>query len=179
MSDLIYKRDKTREDVEELLKQHKNLIYARLSTMRQLKNQDAESAAWEALWDAIETFDVYGATAFSTYAYRCITNAINNVLRKQQAQNNKIEFCELDENNLLFTDTSYESAETMRLVHKAFDEYLLFIHGRVARDVLLLWYSGGFSMSATELAKHLNTSASYVTRVQDSFRAYLSGQLRG
>ena len=84
MSELIYKLNKTAADVDELLLQHKNLVYYRLAQMNQLANQDAESAAWEALWDSIMTFDVFGSTAFSTYACRCITNAINTVLRKQQ-----------------------------------------------------------------------------------------------
>ena len=84
MSELIYKLNKTAADVDELLLQHKNLVYYRLAQMNQLTNQDAESAAWEALWDSIMTFDVFGSVAFSTYACRCITNAINTVLRKQQ-----------------------------------------------------------------------------------------------
>lgn len=179
MSELIYKQDKTRQDVEELLAQHKNLLYARLTAMGQLSNQDAESAGWEALWDSIETFDIYGQTAFSTYAYRCITNAINNVLRRQQAEKHKIEFCELTEANTLFTDTSYESVETLRIVNEAFSEYVQAGNGTIAFDILQLWRASGYAMSATEIAKYLDTSASYVSRVQSSFRAFLSGRLKG
>lgn len=179
MSELIYKQDKTRQDVEELLMQHKNLLYARLTAMGQLRNQDAESAGWEALWDSIETFDIYGTVAFSTYAYRCITNAINNVLRKQQAERSKIEFCELTEANTLFTDTSYESAETLRIVSEAFDEYTARTRSCLATDILQLWRASGYSLSATEIARQVGSSASYVTRVQSSFRAYLSGRLKG
>ena len=48
MSELIYKLNKTAADVDELLLQHKNLVYYRLAQMNQLTNQYAESAAWEA-----------------------------------------------------------------------------------------------------------------------------------
>lgn len=179
MSELIYKLNKTAADVDELLLQHKNLVYYRLAQMNQLTNQDAESAAWEALWDSIMTFDVFGDTAFSTYACRCITNAINTVLRKQQHdKRNTVELNELTEANLLFTDDSYESADTMQRVDEAFKIYISTCKGK-SRDVLLLWRASGFEMSATALAKQCATSTSYVARVQCSFRAFLSCQLRG
>ena len=177
MLDLLYKRDKTRQDVEELLLQHKNLVYYRLTQTGQLRNQDAESAAWEALWDAIETFSVYETTAFSTYACRCINNAINTVLRAQQLEHNKIECVELDASNILFTEDTYGSAETMRVVDEVFDWHM---HNStpLAKDILQLWRAGGFSESASNIARACKTSASYVTRVQCAFRARLSGRLK-
>lgn len=177
MPDLIYKRDKTRQDIEELLLQHKNLVYYRLSQYGQLHNQDAESAAWEALWDAIETFSVYEKTAFSTYACKCINNAINTVLRSQQIEKKHIECVSLDDSNILFTEDTYDSAETMRVVDEAFKWHMENCTD-LSRDILQLWRAGGFSDSATYIAKVCHTSTSYVARVQCSFRAFLSGRLK-
>lgn len=177
MPELIYKRDKTRQDVEELLKQHKNLIYYRLTQMGQLNNQDAESAAWEALWDAIETFSVYETTAFSTYACRCINNAINTVLRAQQIEKGHIECVELDETNILFTQDDYKCADTMQIIDDTFRWYMETCTD-LSRDILQLWRVGGFADSATEIAKLCHTSPSYVARVQCAFRAHLSRRLR-
>lgn len=178
MTDLIYKRDKTRQDVDELLMQHKNLVYYRLTQMGQLANQDAESAAWEALWDAIETFDVFGKTAFSTYACACITNAINDVLRKQMTEKSHIEFVELDEANIIFTQDEYRNPEVMRVLDEVFAWHME-NSTDIAKSVLQLWRAGGFTDSATMIAKACGTSASYVSRVQCSFRARLGGKLKG
>lgn len=177
MPELIYKAEKTEADINELLIQHKNLIYFMLSKMGQLSNQDAESAAWEALWDAIGTYSVYDKAAFSTYACKCLANAINCVLRKQQRDRlNYIELSELTDANTLFTTDDYESAEVMLVVSTAFDSYIRDSRG-ITRDVLLLWRSSEFSMCPTELAAVCKTSASYVTRIQSSFRAFLSSKL--
>ena len=178
MSDLLYKRDKTRQDVDELLLQHKNLVYYRLSCMGQLANQDAESAAWEALWDAVETFDVYGKTAFSTYACTCITNAINTVLRKQLIEKKHIICVELSAANTLFTTDTYSNPEVLEILDEVFAWHMTNSTEK-AKAVLQLWRSNGFSGSATMLAEACNTTASYVSRIQCSFRAVLSGKLKG
>ena len=54
---------KTKEDIEQLLYENKNLVYYMLTKTGQLLNQDAESAAWEGLWDAVNLFDIYAKTA--------------------------------------------------------------------------------------------------------------------
>ena len=174
MSDLLYKPDKTRRDIEELLAEHKNLIYYRLTQMGQLHNQDAESAAWEALWDAIGTYSVYEKTAFSTYACACITNAINGVLRKQLHEFEQFGYCELNEN--MDEDSSYEQLK--KLVQEVFDEHLAASRG-LARDILLFWRSVDFEENKTTIAKACNTSVSYVSRVIQGFKARLSGRLKG
>ena len=180
MSDLLYKPDKSRQDIETLLAEHKNLIYYRLSQMGQLHNQDAESAAWEALWDAIGTFSVYENTAFSTYACTCITNAINGVLRKQKRESENYGYTELTDNipaqGEIEEDSSYK--ELCKIVQEVFDEHLAASRG-LSRDILLFWRSVGYDENRTAIAKACGTSASYVSRVITSFKARLSGRLKG
>lgn len=177
MSDLLYKPNKTDADVDELLLQHKNLVYYKLAQMGQLNNPDAESVAWEALWDAVMTFDIYSKTAFSTYACRCISNAVNTVLRKQQHERNHVvSFDELSEANLLCTDSSYDSAATMQAIAQGV-EYFATHFFDLPRDIILTWQASGFEMSVTMLAKVCGTSTSYVSRVITVFRAILSSQM--
>lgn len=176
MSDLLYKLDKSKEDIDELLIEHKGLVYFILSKLRQLDNPDAESAAWEALWDAINTFSVYSDTSFSTYACTVIRNAVFDVLRKQKTAANDeeelIERCKQVCFSVQDTDT-----ELFTIVDKCFKDYIETKKG-VSRDILLFWYGSLFSSSVSNIAVACNCAASYVCRVQDSFRAYLSGKLK-
>lgn len=179
-SELIYKLNKTDNDVNELLSQNKNLVYYMLGTMHLIGDQDCESAAYEALWDAVNCFDVFSTVPFADYACTCIKNAINDTLRKRQAQKRSLYVAvELtDDINLFYTDEVC-SAETFSKVDQLFDRYINYhITGSLARNVLLVWYSSKFEMAASEIAKQCNTSPSYVCRVQCAFRAYLGNQLK-
>lgn len=179
MSELIYKRDKTAKDIDELLAKHKNLIYYMLSNMGQLTNQDAESVAWEALWDAVCTFDVYSNTAFCTYACTVIRNAVNNILRKQQLDNGHCcSMMQLAESENLVSVQELDNADLVSTIDKSFEQYIKNKSG-VARNILLTWYGTSFSANVSNIARICSCSASYVTRTQDGFRAYMSGILKG
>lgn len=176
--DQLYKQDKSDKDIDDLLLQHKNLVYYMLSNMGQLNNQDAESAAWEALWDSIGTFDIYGKTAFSTYACTVIRNAVNDVLRKQILQQNKdnaviavlTEDCPV-------TSMPIESAQDTQRIYELFDSYIATKTG-ITRSILLVWQCSNFECSATHIANMCKCSISYVCRTQQLFRAYLSSRLK-
>lgn len=178
MSDLIYKLNKTSADIEELLLQHKNLVYFMLSQQGQLMNQDCESAAWEALWDAVCTFDVYSKTQFSTYACTLIRNAINNELRKQSVQNMQetLMFDFSDYNTLMTTVDLYDYTVATG-IEEVFNEYLRSTSG-LPRNVLLLWNASSYEASGKDIAKACGCSPSYVSRVQRDFRAYLQHKLK-
>jgi len=180
MPDLIYKRDKTRDDVDILLSRYKNIVYYMLNNMRLQGDQDAESAAYEALWDAVEQFDIYCTVPFENYACRLIQNAINDVLRKRIAQKRNlyvsVEFT--DNMNIFYTDEIC-TAETLIIVDKHFEHYLEHkVTGSLAKNILKVWRSSTFEMGASEIAKACNTTASYVGRVQCAFRAYLGHMIK-
>lgn len=178
MEDLLYKRDKTADDVATLLAEHKKLIYYMLGRMGQLQNQDAESAAWEALWDAIGLFDVYSKVAFSTYACTLIRNAVNGVLRKEQAKKRSMSVAtDMSAMAGLEAVDNTEDTELLDKVYAIFDEYVSCKKG-VSRSVLLAWYSTSFELNPASIARACNTTASYVGRVQCAFRAYLANKLK-
>lgn len=180
MSDLLYKMNKSKADIETLLDENKNLVYHILTLSNQLQNQEAESAAWDALWDAICTFDVFCETAFSTWACTLIKNRIGDVLRAQKREKQKKLKIE-HELQTAVSDTNYvdkESKEFLKKFKGHFDKYISFKTG-VTRDVLIMWYSTGFECSVTNLAAACNCSASFVSRIQVDFRAYIYSKLRG
>ncbi len=178
MSELLYKLNKTPEDVEYLLQQHHKLVYFMLSKVSQLGNHDAESAAWEALWDAINTFDIYASTAFSTYACTVIKNAINDVLRKEAViKKHTCPFTAYTENTLVVYIPEQEDNTAVLFIEKLFQAYVTTKTG-IVRDILLAWHSSGFTASVINIATMCSTSPSYVSRVQCAFRAYISGKIK-
>ena len=178
MAELLYKLNKTAEDVEVLLEQHHKLVYFMLSKAMQLGNHDAESAAWEALWDSVNTFDVFATTAFSTYACTIIKNAINDVLRKQAVERkHTCPFTEYTENLLVSYIPEQEDNSGVVLVEKQFQAYIDTKVG-IVRNILLVWHSSGFTDTVINIAAMCDTSPSYVSRVQCAFRAYISGKIK-
>lgn len=178
MSDLLYKKEKTAADIDCILLQHKNLVYFILSKMNQLSNPDAESAAWEALWDAVGTFDIYATNAFSTYACKLIRNAVNNVLRKQQLEHTR--YCATLQyygQSDLVCDIELDDANVVATIDKAFKDFIKTKSGRI-RDILVIWYGTGFATRGVDIAAICNCSPSYVTRAQNCFRAFLSSRLK-
>lgn len=179
MQELLYKQDKTKDDINSLLMQHKNLVYHMLKTTGQLDNQEAESHAWEALWDAIGTFDIYSTTKFSTYACSVIRNAIYDVINYQRGfasrQAAVAEYMEKHTDEI----NEYINVES-ELDNKIGTLVKTFVESKqgVIKNVVIFWYSNNFDVSVKSIATACKCSPSYVSRVQDSFRAYLSGHLK-
>lgn len=172
MTELLYKPNKTPEDINTLIGQHKNLIYYVLGGAGQLYNQDCESAAWNALWDAVCTFDVYGHTAFSTYAVTLIRNAINGELRKEAAR--RRHEATLDE----FSDTSEPVVtEELNRIEAIFAEFIAKCFG-LKKNVMLVWQASGYEAKGTTIASICSCAPSYVSRVQQDFRAFVSVKMK-
>lgn len=176
--DLLYKRDKTDEDVAKLLRMHKNLVYYCLAQTQQIYNHDAESAAFEALWDAINLFDVYATTAFSTFACKVIINRIYTVLRDAKTHN-KREI--LVENSAKFIDCYEQDSEIqdkryIRLCNQI-EQYISEQTDKI-RAILIYWRARNYKATTVDIAQHCGVSASYVSRVQVSFRVAIQAMLK-
>lgn len=175
MSDLVYKRDKTKEDVNEIILKNKNLVYYMLGIMRCVGDDDCESAAFEGLWDAVETFDVYSTGTFASYACTLIRNRVNNVFRQRNTiSRSKYIAVELKDDLDLFYTDEIPTVETFAQIDKYIEKYFIkHKGGKVAKAVIMLWRNSNFELRPTEIAVTLDISTSYVCRVQCAFRAYL------
>lgn len=180
MPNRLYELNKTSEDVNFLLNYHRRLVYKVLSNMELLNDQDAESAAWQGLWDAIETFDIFSENAFSTYAYTVISNAIKNELRKSNAiKAIKTVATDFKEHCAHHASApAYVGDEQVSFIYCIFDEYVAMKSG-IVKNVLLAWYGTSFEGTTVSIASICGCSASYVSRVQTSFRAYVACRLMG
>lgn len=174
--DLLYKIDKSKSDIETLLDRHQRLVYSMLSKTNQLSNQDAESVAWEALWYALVTFDVFSKNEFSSYACVVIKNAINAELRKcyhvKQPKHVYVEMEECYQQVVTIEDTRGTAA-----IYLIFEEYVAGKTGRV-KDILLAWYASDFESSPTNIGKICACAPTNVSRIQATFRAYVTRRLK-
>lgn len=171
--ELLYKRDKTPEDVEKLVYVHKNLVYYCLSQTGQLNNQDAESAAFEALWDSVNLFDVYSTTAFSTFACTVIKNRILTVLRDSK----KLRTTEVPlKDTMLSTHDTCEQPNNRNYnrLCRQIDNYINCQTDKI-NAILTYWRSKCYNVSAAKIAEQCNVSPSYVSRVQLSFKVAVQG----
>lgn len=170
--ELLYKREKTEDDINKLVGMHKNLVYYCLAEANQTYNQDAESAAFEALWDAVNLFDIYAVSAFSTFACKVITNRIYTVLRdaKKREKNEIV----TEDCTSFFTEAYVEDIEDT--ANKNYTKLCNQIDGYIVnqtdkiKSILVYWKMHDYNVSATEIAAKCSVSASYVSRVQLSFR---------
>ena len=63
--DILYKPIKTKDEINQLIRENQGLVYYMLTQLGQLDNPDAEEAAWDALWDAVVKFDIFSTYQFS------------------------------------------------------------------------------------------------------------------
>ncbi|MBQ8627875.1 MAG: hypothetical protein IJ421_00175 [Prevotella sp.] len=183
MSDLIYKLDKTPADINTLIAENKNLVYFVLSRLGCLGVADYESAAFEALWNAVQTFDVFGERAFSTYACTCIRNRVNDMRRREKIRKENEQT--VDFTTLQFEIPVYdcaievESLETISRIQQYTKEYLDNQKpGSNPYNIIKTWSAYNFSIAAKDIAIICNTAPANVSRVQATFRAYLRSKLR-
>ena len=180
VNDLIYKPVKSKDDVNRLLQMHKNLIYWCLGKMNKLNDHECESAAWEALWDAINRYDVFSKTAFSSFAVRVIRNRVNDVLRKRKIQleneTDATDYFEATDNGSPVW-VKVEAVDELMRVQKILDEYIATKTG-TSKNILLVWRAANFSLEPKFIATICGTSSTTVGKVLLSCRAYLATRLR-
>ena len=147
--------------------------------MNLLGDQDAESNAWQGLWDAVETFDVFATNAFSSYAYVVIANEVKNGLRKTKAVNAVHTIpTSFEDHCAQYAAVVCSTDGDIQRIYDIFDSYVATKSG-VIKNVLLAWYGTNFEGTTVSIASICGCSASYVSRVQTSFRAYVSSKLMG
>lgn len=185
LHDKIYAPQKTADDVNAIIIANKNLVYYVLHKTGHAYDATYESAAYEGLWSAVETFNVYGETAFVTYAYTCILNAVYNEGRKQKRikQNEQ----QLDEDFTYLSPGDYyrsdaaiqleavQAAEKLRGYIQRYIQQMK--KSTIAYSAVQLWYASGCELSTTELAERLSVATPTISKALATCRAYISTQI--
>lgn len=74
------------ECIDDKIRDNVGLIFTQLNKFKLAKDPEAESIGYEALYNAILTYDQSKKVQFSTYASVCIYNALGSYVRTQNKQ---------------------------------------------------------------------------------------------
>lgn len=172
-------------DINDIIAKHLGLIFRQIIKFNLTGDQDAESIGYEALYNAILSYDESRSIAFSTYATVCIYNAlgchIRTLNKKRQIEtvsyNNVAHSDERGDHDfldVLSTDNDHAvifmNRELCRIVRQEFDK--LYGHTTVEkhRAILKEWNDSDFAMSTADIAKRTGVSQSYVSQVLTNFK---------
>lgn len=180
------------ECIDDKIRDNVGLIFTQLNKFKLAKDPEAESIGYEALYNAILTYDQSKKVQFSTYASVCIYNALGSYVRTQNKQRqlevisyNNIAFSE-DGTDHEFVDffeaptgveDDYIRNERCMLVRKAVQEQYDKLTNEKHKSILLLWCRSGYSMSSVAIAKEIGVSQSYVSQVINNFKFKLKKRL--
>lgn len=176
--------------IEELIILNKGLVYKQLTKFGMLNDHDAISLAYEALYIAINTYDISKDNAFSTYATVCIYNKLGSLVRKQKSSTNidtvsyyapvdgtdKLTYLEVLESDEQ-ADTSIMRKQTMSNINASIERCYSKVKNPTHKAIISLWKDSNFTMTHLNISKEVNCSQTYVTRIINSFRAELKKHL--
>lgn len=178
-------------NIEELLVNNMGLVYRQLHKFGRAYDDDAFSAAFEALYRAALTYDEGRHIAFSTYATTCIYNGIVCYLRDEVNKTKRLNVVPIEtivhtsEDDVLLSDmlSSNETPETMyledeyyRVLWKNFDKVLNTLNSK-AKQIIELWRDSDFSMGQVEIAALADVSQANVSRTLSAFKHKLKQEM--
>lgn len=179
-------------DYNMLIQTHSGLVYSQLHKFNLIQDQEAESIAYEALYNAIKDFDNSKGTKISTLATVYIYNALGSYIR---TLNKKRVIQVVSYNNIAYTDDAddhefvdilpsdesiednYVKSELHQYTRSVFNE----LYDKLTNDkhklILDLWNKSDFAATTVEIAKQLDVSQSYVSQVINNFKFKMKKKL--
>lgn len=180
------------ESIDDKIAANAGLIFVQLNKFNLAKDPEAESIGYEALYNAILTYDQSKAVKFSTYASVCIYNALGSYVRTQNKQRqlevisyNNIAFSE-DGTDHEFVDffesptsveDDYVRSERDMLVRQAVKQQYDMLTNEKHKSIILLWCRSGYSMTSVAIAKEVGVSQPYVSQIISNFKFKLRKRL--
>lgn len=175
-----------------LIKKHSGLVYSQLHKFKLAQDPEAESIAYEALYNAILNFDDSKGTKLSTVATVYIYNALGSYVRTLNA---KRQIQTVSYNSIAYTDDSeehefldllpsghsvegcYIHKEECRLAMQAFNNQYDRLTNEKHKLILAAWKESEFSATTKDIAKDVGVSQSYVSQVINMFKFSLRKEL--
>lgn len=173
------KNDKAAE--EKLIKHNLRLVAHIVKKYNNTYNDQDEliSVGSIGLMKAVKSYNIDKGHTFSTYAARCIQNEILMLLRSQKKFSNEISIEEKigtdkDGNEISLIDvlqdknTSIEERAETSIIFSKILEYININLTRREKEIIYLRYGlgGGIPLTQNEVAKILNISRSYISRIE-------------
>lgn len=179
-------------DMNALIAKHKGLVYKQLHNFGLASDQEAESIAYEALYNALRNYDSKTGNAVSTVATVYIYNALGSYVRtlNKQRQIHTISY-----NNIAYTDSDeehefvdsipvavdieqdYIKREVGRIAMSTFNEQYDKLTNEKHKTILGLWRDSEFTMTTTDIAAQVKVSQSYVSQIINNFKFTLKKKL--
>lgn len=180
------------QDVNKLIASNTGLIYTQLNKFNLAEDPEAESIAYEALYNAILNFDSSKGTKLSTVATVYIYNALGTYVRSLNTRKiipvvsyNNIAYTddreEHDFLDLIPSDKSVEEhivhKEVCRLAMEAFDKKYAKLTNEKHKEILAAWKASDFEATTKDIGKQVSVSQSYVSQVINNFKYNLKKEL--
>lgn len=180
------------DDINATIAKHSGLIFHQLKKFNLAKDPEAESIGYEALYNAILTYDQSKNVQFSTYASVCIYNALGSYVRTQNKQRqlevisyNNVAYSEdgTDHEFVDFISTSsdieqdFMKKELHRIVREEFQKQYDMLTNEKHKTIISLWRNSEYEASMVSIAKQADVSQPYVSQVINSFKFNLRKRL--
>ena len=180
------------DDINATIAKHTGLIFNQLKKFNLAKDPEAESIGYEALYNAILTYDQSKNVRFSTYASVCIYNALGSYVRTQNKQR-QLEV--ISYNNVAYSEDGTEhefvdflstpsdveqdfmKKELHRIVREEFQKQYDALTNEKHKAILALWRESDYEASMMSIAKQVGVSQPYVSQVINSFKFKLRKRL--
>ena len=179
------------KDAEEKLIKHNLRLVAHIVKKYNSTHNDQDeliSVGSIGLMKAIKSYDITKGHTFSTYAARCIQNEILMLFRSQKKYNNEISIEEKigtdkDGNEISLIDilqdnkTNIESQAETKMLFEKLIKYIDVHLTKREREIIYLRYGidSHICLTQNEVAKILNISRSYISRIEKKALVTLRG----
>lgn len=172
-----------------LIQTHLGLVYSQLRKFNLKQDNEAESIAYEALYNAIQNFDASKGNAISTVATVYIYNALGSYVRtlNKQRQIQTISYNNIvDEDGNEYVDTiatetsierDYIAKEVGKIALAEFTKQYDKLTNETHQAILKIWYESEFTAKTTDIAEQIGVSQSYVSQVINNFKYNLKKKL--
>lgn len=178
------------QDFNSLIYDNIGLIIVQLKKFYLTTDPEAESLGYEALYNALKTYDATKRVKFSTYATCCIYNALGSYVR---TLNRKRQLDVISYNNLVDTKhefidflTSNIDASQNIMRHELFgkiNEAYRLSYNELTNDtrkaIIKAWHDSDYKMFNIDIAISINVSQSYVNQVINIFKFKVRKKLEG
>jgi len=187
-------KEKNDKEAEEKLIKHNLRLVAHISKKYQNSKIDQDeliSIGSIGLMKAVKSYNLDKGHSFSTYAARCIQNEILMMFRSNKKYNNEISIDEKigadkDGNEITLIDVLQDSnfsVEDKVETKIIFNKLLFYIDKNLSqreKEVIYLRYGigGGAPLTQNEVAKILNISRSYISRIEKKAIEELKGFIK-
>lgn len=169
-------------DINERIRQNLGLVYKQLHRFNLVDDPDAESAAYEALYKAIITYDDTSGNMLSTYATCIISNALRGVLRtrgkKRQLHPISLYLTTNEDQDEYILDKVASShnvediicAKELQVAAKQAIQAVLARSSETFQKIINYWYDTDFKATQKEIADAVGITQATVSRTISNFK---------